>query len=301
MGKSIFELTEKTGYQSPWDEDWTKSDFSGAASSASSDYTKQSVHKYTHPHKTSFAAARDKGRTDRHKKYLEYKAYYEKIGKIKPGATEKEIWNAFSDANRTELNRFENEVIDVNQQLYDKAVADEKQWNKLDTHIEDVTHDFNKRKGYKGDKQLHPDLVKALMFAETEMGLSSDYQILMIQVPKKNLASIYQLNLGRVTDRAGYNKVVKEFNIPVNETTNYKDLGNKNDVMLCTGDLMIKQRYSVVPTVVSKNKQHLNGDMWFNAVVAYKGVSAEGNRKAKLAYKLFEKGEHPYTLSFKLF
>lgn len=301
MGKSIFEFADKMGYNSPWDEDWTKSDFSESASSASSDYTKQSVQKYTHPHKTSFAEARDKGRTDRHKKYLEYKAYYEKIGKIKPGATEKEIWNAFSDANRAELNRFENEVIDANQQLYDKAVADEKQWNKLDTHIEDVTHDFNKRKGYKGDKQLHPDLVKAVMFTETEIGTSEKYLGWIKTYPKERPDALYHLNLGRVTNFESYNTAVTEFKIPVNWKTNYKDLGNKNDVMLCAGVLMIKQRYSVVPSVVSKNKAHLDGDMWFNAVVAYKGVSSEGKTNAKNVYKLFRTGNHPHTSGYKLF
>ncbi len=299
MGNSIFDLTDKTGYKSPWKEDWTKTDFTDNSKAENDDYTKRGVQKYSHPKKTSYTDARDEAKRTRHQTFLEYKAYYEKIGKLKPGATGPVIWKTFSQENRDELNRLE-KVIDDNQKLYDDAVALEKKWNKLDTHFEDVVHDFNKRKGYKKDKQLHPSLVKALMFSESEMGTSVEYLEKVKTYPKDRPAALYHLNLGRVTDAAVYNSVVSEFNIPVNWKTNYKDLGNKNDVMLCAGALMQKQRYSVQSKVKSQNPTILDGDMWFNAVVAYKGVSTEGKGKANLVYKLYNSGDHPYTASFKL-
>ncbi|MFK7783979.1 MAG: hypothetical protein AB8B56_02625 [Crocinitomicaceae bacterium] len=300
MGKSIFDLTDKTGFTSTWDGDWTRDDFSSPSSSSGTNYTKHLVQKYTHPKKDGYKAAEKKARKQWRSAYNEYKTYYLQIKKIKPDATDKEVWDSFSTANKEELNRLK-DVYQDNETLYEDASIEEKQWNKLDTHIEDVVHDFNQRKGYSGDRQLHPSLVKALMFTETEMGMSPKYREWMETYPSTRPIALYHLNLGRVTNYESYNDAVAEFKIPVNWKTNYKVLGNKNDVMLCAGVLMIKQRYSIVPSVVKKNSAHLNGDMWFNAVVAYKGVSAEGNRNAKRVYKLFENGEHPNTDNFKLY
>jgi len=293
--KSIFDFADKFGYESPFDYDWVKEDFKGADSQKSED-EKQKVQHYTHPDKKQLQNQRDKAEAQYKNTKSKYIEYYKKIGKITDKSSDEEIMNAFSDANKKELERLE-ELRDKNQKLFDEATSVEKQWNKLDNDIENVVYDFNKRKGFTGDKRLNPSLLKALMFSESEMGASVDYKKLVESVPKSNPNAVYQLNIGRVTDGNLYNSVVKEFKIPVNWKTNYLDFGNKNDVMLAAGALIQKREYALK----TKSSHFKNDLVWFNAIVAYKGVSAEGARKAELVWKLFEKGTHPYTPSKKLF
>lgn len=40
---------------------------------------------------------------------------------------------------------------------------------------------------------------------------------------------------------------------------------------------------------------------WYNAIVAYKGVSNEGMKKANLVWSLYQTGKHPYSPSKNLF
>jgi hypothetical protein len=293
--KSIFDFADKFGYESPFDYDWVTDDFKGADSQKEKD-EKQKVQYYTHPDKKQFENQRDKTQTQYKNTKSKFIEYYKKIGKITDKSTEKEIWDVFSDANKKELERLE-ELKNKNQKLFDEATSIEKQWNKLDVHLENVVDDFNKRKGFSGAKRLDPSLLKALLFSESEMGASVEYKKLVESVPKSNPNAVYQLNIGRVTDGNVYNAVVREFKIPVNWKTNYLDFGNKNDVMLAAGALIQKRDYALK----TKSSHFKTNSVWFNAIVAYKGVSAEGASKAELVWKLFEKGIHPYTPSKKLF
>lgn len=262
----------------------------------SSSDSKQKVQYYIHPDKKQFQNQKEKAENQYNKTKSEYIDYYKKIGKITEKSTDEEVMNVLSSANKEELQRLEDLKI-KNQNFLNDAISVENQWNKLDADIENVVEDFNKRKGYKGNNRLNPSLLKALMFSESEMGAGVDYKKLIESVPKSNPKAVYQLNIGRVTDGNLYNSVVKEFSIPVNWKTNYKDFGNKNDVMLAAGALIQKKEYA------SKIKSsHFKNDLpWFNAVVAYKGVSTEGSNKANLVWKLFETGAHPYTTGKKLF
>jgi|AntAceMinimDraft_17_1070374.scaffolds.fasta_scaffold04247_2 hypothetical protein len=257
---------------------------------------KQKVQYYVHPDKKQFQNQKEKAENQYNKTKSEYVEYYKKIGKITDNSTDAEVMNALSEANKEELQRLE-DLKNKNQVLLNDAVAIESQWNKLDGHIENVVDDFNKLKVFKGNKRLNPSLLKALMFSESEMGAGVEYKKLIESVPKTNPNAVYQLNLGRVTDGNLYNAVVKEFKIPVNWKTNYKAMGNKNDVMLAAGALIQKMEYAL-----QIKSSHFKSDLpWFNAIVAYKGVSSEGLKKANLVWKLFETGTHPYTIEKKLF
>lgn len=230
---------------------------------------------------------------------LKYTEYYKKIGKIKANASESDIQNVLSAGEKGELNRLNTLGTTLKNNLnHEKAV--EVQWNKLDKDIEGVTDDFNKRKGFTGNQRLDPNLVKAVMFSETEMGEGADYKKLIALFSSDIFTygnAMYQLNLGRVTTLAIYDAVTAEFNFSVNKFANYKALGNKNDVMLSAGELIYEFRYA--KTV--KNPYFKAGMPWFNAVVAYKGASAKGASNAEKAWKLFTTGVHPYTSGIQLF
>ena len=257
---------------------------------------KQKVKAYTNPdiniHQKALIKAQTQYSTTRGKFFN----YYKKTGKLTDASTEADFQNALSSDNKAELNRLQTTIQNTTG-LLKEARSVEAQWNKLDGEIENVTDAFNKQRGLTGNQRLDPNLVKALMFSETEIGAGADYQALMVSIPKNYPQAVYQLNLGRVTDGAAYNAAVKEFSIPVNWQTNYLAKGNKNDVMLAAGALIQKLDY----TKVIKSSNFKSGMPWFNAVVAFKGVSAEGARKAEKVWKLYTTGEHPYTPGKKLF
>jgi hypothetical protein len=287
---------ENSYFHPSWDDKQRQERLVRENNSQTNKEQKQKVQYYTHPDKKQFQNQMEKANNQYNKTKSEFVQYYKKIGKITDKSTDEEIMNALSVANKEELKRLEDSK-NKNQDFLNDAISTENQWNKLDKDIEDVVDDFNKRKGFNGDKRLNPNLIKALMFSESEMGAGFECKNLIESIPKKNPKAVYQLNLGRVTDGNVYNSVVKEFGIPVNWKTNYKDMGNKNDVMLSAGALFQKREYAL-----KLNSSHFkSGADWFNAVVAYKGVSEEGFDKANLVWKLYESGEHPYTKGKKLF
>lgn len=258
---------------------------------------KQKVKAYTNPDIKIHQNSLNKLQSQYNSTKTKYLNYYKKIGKLNDASTEADFQNALSPDNKTELNRLQTSIQSTTG-LLNEAKAVQTQWNKLDREIEDVTDAFNKQRGYTGNQRLDPNLVKALMFSESEIGAGKDYQDLMSYVPTQfGGAANYQLNLGRVTDFNQYSAAVKEFNIPVNGRTNYMAKGNKNDVMLAAGALMQKLDY----TKVVRSANFKSGMPWFNAVVAYKGVSAEGARKAQKVWNLYTTGQHPYTTGKKLF
>ena len=79
--------------------------------------------------------------------------------------------------------------------------------------------------------------------------------------------------------------------------TNYLALGNRNDIMLAAGALIQKLEYSKKITSPYFKKE----TPWYNAIVAYKGVSNEGMKKANLVWSLYQTGKHPYSPSKNLF
>jgi hypothetical protein len=81
--------------------------------------------------------------------------------------------------------------------------------------------------------------------------------------------------------------------------THYKDMGNTNDVKLTAGALIIKDIY--VKKLKNNNFINFANDHWYNAIIGFKGVSNVGVNHADMAWKLYKKGEHPYTPNFKLF
>jgi RHS repeat-associated protein len=256
---------------------------------------KQKVQKYTNPEIKDLEGTLVRLRGQLQKARDKYWAYYKKIGKLNDKSTEADFQKVLSAANKEELTRI-NGLITTSSANLTKARATEAQWNKLDKEIEDVVHDFNIRRGYTGNNRLDPNLVKALMFSESEMGAGEDYKALVAWLPTARPDARYQLNLGRVGDV--YATVMTEFSIPVDWKTNYLAWGNKNDVMLAAGAMMQKQDYA---KTIGKS-DHFKANMpWFNAVVAYKGVSAEGKRKAELVWKLYTTGAHPYTPGKQLF
>lgn len=257
--------------------------------------TKQKVVAYTNPDISGFETAikRDeKALSATKQKYIDY---YKQIGKITDKSTPEQIEKVFSPANKQELKRLTDSIA-INKKLLSEAKAIQKQWNKLDREIENVVDEYNNLKGLKGKDRLDPNLLKALMFSETELGAGLEYKGLIDYVPKNEPKAVYQLNLGRVTDGNVYNAVKKEFKIPVDWETNYKDLGNINDVRLAAGALIQKYEYAKKVGVSSKNN-----NPWFNAVKAYKGNSNEGERKANKVWNLYTTGTHPYTSNVKLF
>ncbi len=285
--ESIFEFADKFGYESPfgkWVEDKVGS------TEQSSKVVKQNVQYYVHPDKNQFQLQKEKAVNQYSQTKSKYIEYYKKIGKLKDKFTEQDLNKVISEDNKKELKRLD-DFIKSNQKFFENASKIEIQWNKLNSTISDVVFDFNNRKGYNSNNCLNPNLIKSLMFSESELGAGLDYIELIEYIPKKQPNAVYQLNLGRVTDGNVYNSVVNEFKIPVNWKTNYKDMGNKNDVMLATGALIQKKEYSTK----IKSDYFKSNLPWFNAVVAYKGVSAEGFRKAVLVWNLFKKGVHPYN------
>jgi RHS repeat-associated protein len=257
---------------------------------------KQQVKAYTNPEIKKFDASIDKNQKKLDALKEKYAKYYQGIGKLGQKYSDTDLNNVLSEANKAEVSRLENLIID-NVNLLANAKALEVQWNKLDRIIEDVVDEFNKKKNLTNNDRLDPNLVKALMFSETEMGTGKDYVALLEQIPKYTPQAAYQLNLGRVTDGSMYNQTVKEFSIPVNWKTNYKDVGNKNDVMLAAGALILKKEYSstVKNDLFDKNRP------WYNAVLAFKGVSKQGTVNADKVWKLFTTGMHPSTPNFRLF
>jgi hypothetical protein len=241
---------------------------------------KQKVEKYVNPDIAKFEAALAKAKKDLAITKQKYVDYYKKIGKIPNKPTSGDIEKALSPENKNELNRIQGSIT-TNNQLLSEAKIIQNQWNKLDTDIEDVVDEYNKLEGLKGKNRLDPNLLKALMFSETEMGAGKDYKALVKSVPTSNPNARYQLNLGRVTDGNMYNAVKKEFNISVDWRTNYIDNGNINDVKLAAGALFLKKKVGV---------SSKNNNAWFNAVKAYKGNSEEGERKANKVWKLFTTG-----------
>jgi len=257
---------------------------------------KQLVRKYENNDVEIFKAAKERAQSEYEKTRAEFVNYYQKIGKLKQNATESEIDNVLSSQNKKELERLSG-LIKTNQELQANAENLEKSWNKLDQQIEDVVQEFNVKRNLKGNDRLDPNLVKALMFSETEMGTGTEYLELVKYISGSRPDALFQLNLGRVTDPAMYNQVVSTFGIPINPNTNYKSKGNKNDVMLAAGALFLKFDYA--KKVGGTHLSHPSP--WFNAVVAYKGASAEGVRKAQLVWNLYKNGTHPYTKGKKLF
>lgn len=257
---------------------------------------KQKVTAYTNPEIKKFETAIKNLEKKLNGVKLGYLDYYKKIGKLDGKATVGDLNAVLSENNKSEISRIQG-LIDKNKTLLQDAKTIEAQWNKLDRIIEDVVNDFNKQKGLTGKDRLDPNLVKALMFSESEMGTGTEYKALVQSIPKDRPEARYHLNLGRVTDADVYKQAVKEFNIPVNWKENYKQSGNRNDVMLAAGALMIKAEYAK-----KISSSQFKKDMpWFNAVVAYKGVSTEGKNKANKVWNLFTQGSHPYTSGFKLF
>lgn len=236
--------------------------------------TKQKVQAYINPDIKKFEASIVSNQKKFNETKQKYINHYKSIGKINDKSSASEIEQAFSPENKSELNRLQG-LIDKNKTLLNEAKRIENQWNKLDREIENVVYEYNNLKGLNGKDRLDPNLLKALMFSETEMGAGKDYQTLLKGIPTSSPEALFQLNLGRVTDANMYNAVVKDFNIPVNWKTNYKDFGNINDVRLAAGALIQKYEYAKKVSVRSANNS-----AWFNAVKAYKGVSAEGERKA---------------------
>ncbi len=254
------------------------------------------VQQYVHPDKNQFLRQKNDALQKYYTTKQQYVQYYVQIGRLNSQSTETEIWNVFSDANKTELQRLQN-LVNKNQILYEQAIRDERQWNKLDVEIKKVVDDFNRRKRYSSSQKMDPNLLKALMFSETEMGASEEYKRLIKSVPISNPKAVFQLNLGRVTNGSVYNAVVKEFSIPVNWRNNYLDMGNKNDVMLAAGALILKYEQVIHKT----SPLFIRSLPWYNAVMAYKGISEEGKGKANRVWRLYTKGIHPYSENKKLF
>jgi RHS repeat-associated protein len=259
---------------------------------------KQKVTAYVNPNVEKNRKALQKVNTQYQNTRQMYIDYYKSIGKINDNSTNEEIEAVFSQSNKQELDRLNSLSAKYQNQL-NEAITIQNQWNKLDRDIEDVVHNFNQQRNLTGSSRLDPNLVKALMFSETEMGAGADYQKLVEMIHNNPAYNDYryQLNLGRVTDANMYNQVVKDFKINVNWQTNYLQNGNKYDVMLAAGAIMLKYDYA------KKVKGDLlsNPNPWFNAIVAYKGVSKEGLRKANLVWNLYKNGVHPYTSGIQLF
>lgn len=254
------------------------------------------VQYYTHPDKKQFDIQKNKAKEQHKKTYDEYTTYYKRIGKISDSSSEEDIYRCFSPANKAELQRL-NELIDKNQSLYDNAVLIESKWNKFDNDIAEISVSFSDMKKLSASERLDPNLLKALIFSETEMGTNAEYLELVKNIPQKHPECIYQLNIGRVTNADVFNSVVKEYNIPINWKTNYLALGNRNDIMLAAGALIQKLEYSKKITSPYFKKE----TPWYNAIVAYKGVSNEGMKKANLVWSLYQTGKHPYSPSKNLF
>jgi len=147
------------------------------------------------------------------------------------------------------------------------------------------------------EKKLDPNLVKAVMFSETEMGTGDEYNKLILREEKNRPQALYQLNLGRVTDGSLYNETVEKFKIPVNWKTNYKDGGNKNDIMLAAGALIIKYKYAQQVKIW----RFKASEPWYNAVLAFKGASNKGVENTIKVWKTYATGMHPNTNDFRLF
>ena len=257
--------------------------------------TKQKVQAYTNPDIKKFEASIAVNQQKFDKTRQQYIEHYISIGKINSKSSAGEIEKAFSPENMKELSRLQG-LINKNKALLIEAKKIEAQWNKLDRQIEDVVYEYNNLKGLKGNNRLDPNLLKALMFTETEMGAGIKYNSLRNYIINNRPDALYQLNLGRVTDYNMYNDAVKEFKIPVNWKVNYKDNGNINDVRLAAGALLQKYEYAKKVGVRSKNNA-----AWFNAIKAFKGVSTEGEQNANNVWKLYTTGNHPHTSGIKLF
>jgi RHS repeat-associated protein len=257
---------------------------------------KQQVKAYTNPEIKKFDASIDKQQKKLDETRKAYAKYYQSIGKLGQKYTDTDLNNVLSETNKQEISRLENLILDYVRGLA-RAKDLEVQWNKLDRIIEDVVDDFNKRKKLTNNDRLDPNLVKAVMFSETEMGTGKDYGILLNQIPRYTPIARYQLNLGRVTDLPMYKQTVAAFSIPVDKDTNYLQNGNKNDVMLAAGALILKREYAqkVNNKLLDKSKP------WYNAILSFKGVSNEGVKNANKAWKLYTTGIHPTTPNFRLF
>lgn len=255
------------------------------------------VKKYNHPHikKIKDNIEKQESKYDSAKK--KYKDYYVSIGKIKSSSSNEELMKILSDENKKELYRIDDLII-RNKNNLSIAESNLKNWNKLDREIETIVYQFNMKENLTDDKKLDPNLVKAVMFSETEMGTGHDYKRLIAYIEKDYPNEVWQLNLGRVTDYDLYfNKTIKEFKININWQTNYKDNGNKNDIMLAAGALIIKYKYAKK----IKNRRFRPDEPWYNALLAFKGVSDKGVENANKAWKTYTTGMHPNTSNFRLF
>jgi hypothetical protein len=170
---------------------------------------------------------------------------------------------------------------------------------------------------YNTSQAFDPDLVKALIFSETQIGLDKRYTDLLSQpaIPQLmgNFKAVYgpwviggkkgappslpgglnQFNIGGVTDNNVFTKVISEFSIDIGQ---YDPLagGNETDVRIAVGAVLEKLDYAA--GLANNNNAIIKSDdeCWFNAVVAFKGVSREGYRKAELVWTLFTTGVSPY-------
>jgi hypothetical protein len=261
------------------------------------------IQKYSHPNKIKFLKSKEKADSDYMNTYNEYKSYYVSINRLKENCTRDEAFRVFTEANKKELKRLD-DLSKAENDNYNNAKGLEVKWNKLDSELEFVINLFNKQMKYSKKNKLDPNLIKAIMFSETEMGTSVKYLKIIKEKEalKKNgetNVGFYQLNLGRVTDWYLYTSVIDKFNINIDKMTHYKDMGNTNDVKLTAGALIIKDIY--VKKLKNNNFINFANDHWYNAIIGFKGVSNVGVNHADMAWKLYKKGEHPYTPDFKLF
>ena len=210
------------------------------------------------------------------------------------------------------------------QALLQQAKARQARWNRFDQDIERIVKDINASSFAKyskdcppGTPQLDPNLVKALIFSETEMGTGEAY-VRRLQTeqaayerwqaahaewsrtktgeePKLSKFTTYQLwhlNIGRATDPAVFESMKKDpdfvslYDFP-DSYANVFAGGSETDIKIAVAALMIK-----LECVCTEKK--LRKDIWLNTVKAYKGFTAEGGRKATLVWNLYTEGKHPY-------
>ncbi|GAA0188745.1 hypothetical protein GCM10009122_47960 [Fulvivirga kasyanovii] len=63
--------------------------------------------------------------------------------------------------------------------------------------------------------------------------------------------------------------------------------------------MIIKYKYA--KQLVNKNDKFKKDEPWYNAVLAFKGVSEDGIINTNKVWKLYKTGMHPNTSNFRLF
>ncbi|HBC89317.1 MAG TPA: hypothetical protein DCZ94_20440 [Lentisphaeria bacterium] len=197
-------------------------------------------------------------------------------------------------------------------------------WNRFDNAIQNIVKEYNEKYFPQYSKfcppdtpPIDPDLLKALIFSETEMGAGEEYVRDYLDPLKpsyqrwreahdawlKSKAGdepkidkyvdfpLWQLNIGRVTDPLLYNSINQNPDFININAPAYDDIfkgGSEADIKLAAAALLLKLED------VTKNLK-IDKNIWFNVIKAYKGFSNKGEANANRVWNLYKEGKHPYN------